>query len=251
MFENKKKIALIGLPIVLLLIIATFYSAARAQPIHAGNALTMINDWKSKNLKYGQWIHLVSAVTSETSNGVILPDGSLMPSSYIQDDWYYVNEDGLAEKGVFSMKDNNGNILQQSAYQDNTMINLTFDFRQENQKPNPILIDFGFGDRIIDSQSLGIQIEKSDETVNEKPVIVYSYIEKLKLPTQFNGEDVIVESITTKGYFDKETEDFIQIQTIWNLDNGAEIIFDTVEVISIEGFPQAPDEILKVLEAVK
>jgi len=247
MFQNKKKRVFIGLIAILFLITTVFYTAARAQPINADNAIKLINDWKGRNLKYGQWTHFVSAITSESSNEVILPDGQLMPSSYIQDDWFYVNKDGLVEKGVFSMKDNDGNIFQQSAYQDNIMINFTFGDRQENQQPYPLNIDLGFGDRIIDA----VAITKSDVEAKGKPNIVYSYVEKLKLPAQLGAGNVIVDAITTKGYFDKETGNFVQIQIIWTLSNGTNVVFDSTEIISIDSFSDAPDEMLKVLEAVK
>jgi hypothetical protein len=251
MLQSKKGRALIGLTAILLFIAAAFYTTARAQVVNADEIIKMVNDWKAINLKYGQWIHVVSAITSETSNGVILPDGQPMPSSYIQDDWFYINKDGLVEKGVISMKDNGGNIFQQSAYQNNIMINFTFGDRQENQQPYPLNIDFGFGDRILNAKSTSIVIEKSDGEVKGKSSVIYSYIEKLKLPTQLGAENVIVDAITTKGYFDKETGDFVQIQTIWTLANGREVVFESTEVISIDSSFDAPDEILKVLEAVK
>ncbi|NOT06367.1 MAG: hypothetical protein HOP27_17380 [Anaerolineales bacterium] len=251
MLQSKKGRALIGLTAILLFIAAAFYTTARAQVVNADEIIKMVNDWKAINLKYGQWIHVVSAITSETSNGVILPDGQPMLSSYIQDDWFYINKDGLVEKGVISMKDNGGNIFQQSAYQNNIMINFTFGDRQENQQPYPLNIDFGFGDRILNAKSTSIVIEKSDGEVKGKSSVIYSYIEKLKLPTQLGAENVIVDAITTKGYFDKETGDFVQIQTIWTLANGREVVFESTEVISIDSSFDAPDEILKVLEAVK
>jgi len=103
----------------------------------------------------------------------------------------------------------------------------------------------------MDAKSMRMAIKKSDGEVKGKPSIVYSYIEKLKLPTRFGAEDVIVDAITTKGYFDQETEDFAQMQLIWTLANGTEVIDSSTEIISIDGFSDAPDEILKVLEEVK
>lgn len=251
MFQNKKQRVFIGLAATLFLIATVFYTAARAQPINADNVIKMVNDWKGRKLEYGQWIHMVSAFTSETSNGVILPNGQPMPSSYITDDWFYINKDGLEEKGVSSLKDNDGNVFQQTAYQNNIMINFTFGDRQENQQPSPVSIDFDFENQIKDAKNKGVVIKKSDEDIKGKPSIAFSYDEKLKLPTQFGDADVIVDRITTKGSFDKETGDFVQIQSIWTLDNGKEVVYYSTEIISIDGFTDAPDEILKLLETVK
>jgi hypothetical protein len=90
MLQSKKGRALIGLTAILFFIAIAFYTTARAQVVNADEIIKMVNDWKAINLKYGQWIHVVSAITSETPNGVILPDGQPMPSSYIQDDWFYI-----------------------------------------------------------------------------------------------------------------------------------------------------------------
>src|SRR6266542_4257863 len=138
MFQSKKKNVFIGLTVMLFLIATVFYTAAGAQPINADNVIKMVNEWKGRKLEYGQWIHMVSALTSETSNGVILPNGQPMPSSYTTDDWFYINKDGLAEKGVSSLKDNDGNVFQQAAFQNNISINFTFGERQENQQPSPV-----------------------------------------------------------------------------------------------------------------
>ncbi|MDD2920941.1 MAG: hypothetical protein PHQ36_01530 [Anaerolineales bacterium] len=251
MFQSKKGRLLIGLTVILFFIAVAYYTTARAQVANADEVVKMVNDWKArkaKDLKHGQWVHMVYSVTSENRSGVILPDEQMMPSSYTQEDWYYINKDGLVEKGVFSMKDNDGNIFQQSAYQNNTYFNLTFGERMvEDQPPYPFNFDFGVASNIMDAKA----IKKSDEKVKGKSRVVYSYIETLKLPTQLGQDDVIVDTIMTKDYFDKESGDFVQTETIWTLANGAQIVDNSVEIISIDGFPDAPDEILKVLEEVK
>lgn len=251
MFQGKKGRLLIGLTAILLFIAVAFYTTARAQAANADEVVKMVNDWKARkanDLKHNQWVHMVYSVTSENRSGLILPNGQPTPSSYTQDDWYYFNKDGLVEKGVFSGKDADGNIFQQAVYQNNHFFNLTFgDIMVEDEPPYSIDIDFGFASRIMDAKA----IKKSDGKVKGKPSVVYSYIEKLKLPTRLGAEDVIVDAITTKGYFDKETGDFVQMQLIWTLANGTEVIDSSTETISIDGFPDAPDEILKVLEEVK
>lgn len=251
MLQNKRKKMLIGFTAVLFLIASVFYTTAIAQPINADDVVKMVNDWKVKSLENGPWVHLIYAVTLKDNNGVVLPNGQLMPSSYINDDWYYVNEAGLVEKGVFSMKDNSGNVLQQSAFQNNIMINFTFGDRQEDQQPYPLNIDLGFEDQIKEAKNKGLTIKKSDDGVEGKPSFAYSYIEELKLPTQLGNEEIIVDSITIKGSFDKETGDFVQTQSIWTLNDGREVVYETAQLISIDSFSDTNDEILKILEAVK
>lgn len=251
MLKNKWKIILTGCLILLFLAIAVFYNTATAQPVNAEEIVKMTRAWENKSLKNGPWVHLVYAVTLKENSGVVLPNGQSMPLSYINDDWYYVNEAGLVEKGVFSIKDLDGNILQQSAYQNGIMINFTFDDRQDGQSPYPLNIDLGFENMIQEGRNKGLIINKSNDNKNGKPSIEYSYIEGFKLPTQLGNDQVIVDSIKTQGSFDKETEDFLQIQTIWILKDGKEVIYATSQIISIESFPEAINEILNILETVK
>jgi len=211
----------------------------------------MINKWKEKNIRNEQWIHVVYLKTSDVDNGVILPSGEPMPLAYVGNDWYYVNKDGLVEKGVFSMEDAEGNIFQQSAFQNNIMINFTFADRQEGILPYPLSIDFGYMNQTKEAKNLGLEIRKLREEQQGKLNISYTYTEKLKTPTQMGNEKGLVDSITIKGYFDEVTGDFVKVKTIWIMNNGININFDTTEIVSIEYFPEAPNEILTILDGVK
>ena len=252
MIQDRKKI-LFGLMVVLLiaLIVSVFYSRATAQPVNADDVIKMVREWESKSLKNGQWVHIITAVTLAEPQGVILPNGKPMPSSYITDDWYYVNGAGLVEKGVFSVKDNDGNLLQQSAFQNNVMVNFTFEDRQENQELFPLNIDLGFEQQIMEAGNKGLGINKSEVVADGKSSLVYSYTEELQLPTQLGAEQMVVDKITKKGFFDAKTGDLAQTQTIWILSDGTEVVYETVQIISVDSYPAAPDEIAGILEGVK
>lgn len=221
------------------------------EPVKANEVILLIDKMKLKKVKDDSWVHIIANVVSEEDNGVILPDGSPMPASYVQDDWCYINKDGLIEKGVFTMKDLSGDVFQQSAFQNNIMLNLTFDMRQENQQPYPLNIDFGFANQVKDAEKMGLAIKKSEEKKGDKASIVFTYVETLKTPTQMGNESAKINSITVKGYFDKASEDFWQTQTVWALDNGKEVIFESTQLISIDSVSKAPDEILAILDGVK
>lgn len=250
MLQSKKGKLLIVLTAVSLLITSAFY-AMTARQVTTNEAIGMVNVWKDKNLDGGHWVHLVFSVTSHEENGVVLPSGQTIPLSYINDDWYFLNEAGLVEKGVFTMKDINGNILQQSAFRNNVMVNFTFADRQENIQPYPLNVDLGFEALLQEAQTKNLVIRKSDDKVKGKPSLAFSYVEKLQLPTQLSGKSVVVDSITIKGDFDKKTSDLLQLQTILNLEDGTEVVNETVLIISVDSSPIANDEILEVLEAVK
>ncbi|MCC7118938.1 MAG: hypothetical protein IT310_10475 [Anaerolineales bacterium] len=252
MRQDRKKI-LFGVIVALLIVLiaSALYSPATAQPVNVDAVIKTIREWKSNNLKNGQWTHLVYSVALAEPQGVILPNGEPMPSAYITDDWYYVNDAGLVEKGIFSVKDNSGNLLQQSAFQNNVMINFTFEDRQENLELFPLNIDLGFEQQIMEASNKGLGIKKSEVTADGKSSLVYSYTEELELPTQLGAEQMVVDSIAKKGFFDIKTGDLTQTQTIWVLSDGTELIYETVRIVSIESQPNPSSDILKILEGVK
>ena len=252
MIQDRKKI-LLSLMVVLFIALITsiFYSTATAQPVNADDVIRMVHEWKSKNLKDGQWVHVVNSVTLAEPQGVILPNGEPMPSSYITDDWYYINGAGLVENGVFSVKDNDGNLLQQSAFHNNLMINFTFEYRQENQELFPLNIDLGFEQQIMEARNKGLGIKKSEVIADGKSSLAYSFTEELQLPTQLGEEQMVVDKIIKKGFFDAKTGDLAQTQTLWVLSDGAEVVYETVKIISVNSYPAAPDEIAGILEGVK
>jgi hypothetical protein len=84
-----------------------------------------------------------------------------------------------------------------------------------------------------------------------KPSIVVAYTEILNEPLWVGNQNVKVVSITVKGFFDKTSEDFYQIQTILSLEDGGEIYFETTTVVEVTSASNAPEEVLEVLRGVK
>ncbi|MGC1375020.1 MAG: hypothetical protein WA821_02285 [Anaerolineales bacterium] len=273
-----KNVLLLVIIIALVLIIAQYHSSEAATyppilltveansptmvvPTLSSNELTqsqqnaddvgkMIAAWKAPRTKTGLWVHTVDYQTSEEGNGVILPDGQPMPTSYTNDDWFYVNQDGLVVKNVGSSKDAQGKVFQQAAYQNGVTINFTFDMREEGHSPSFLKLDGGFADEVNDALKSGRPIKKSQELINGKPGVAFSYTEKYEKPVVLGNQKVPVSSATTKGYFDA-SGNFTGIEITYLLANGKTSLYQRVEFVSIDFFPQAPQEILDILERVK
>jgi hypothetical protein len=113
------------------------------ETVTADEVKSMVDRWVAERAKEEAWVHIVSNVAMGQDSGVVLPDGRPMPLSYIQDDWFYLNEDGLVERGVFTIQDFDGTILQQSVFKNGIIVNLTFDMRQDNVLPYSLFADFG------------------------------------------------------------------------------------------------------------
>lgn len=60
----------------------------------------MVQRWKERELAGSGWVHFVYETSSSVENGVALPDGNIMPRTYINDGLYFLNDQGLVEKDV-------------------------------------------------------------------------------------------------------------------------------------------------------
>jgi hypothetical protein len=209
------------------------------------------NKWKGK-IKKEEWLHLVYQINSEVDNGVILPDGRPMPSSYIEDGWYYLNKDGLVEKSVVTLKDEIGNTLQQAVFSGSVETNLTFGFKTENLVPYELKLDRGFLQYVEDAEELKISIKNQDVKYKNKPHKEFSFAEIYEQPTQFNGENQEpVESASVVGLFSSETNEMTLYRKVWKYSNGQEALFEECELLLAESTTEATLDVLTILESAE
>jgi len=207
--------------------------------------------WQEK-IKKEEWLHLVYQINSEVNNGVILPNGEPMPSSYNEDGWYYVNKNGLIEKSVLSLKDEAGNVLQQTVFTEGVEINLTFGFKAENLAPYELKLDRGFLQYIDDAERLKIPIKNKDVKYKNKPYKEFSFTEVYDQPIQFNGDDKEpVKSASVLGLFASETDEMTSYRKTWEYSNGQKVLFEEWKLVLVESMPDAPLDIVAILENIK
>ncbi|HEU0293554.1 MAG TPA: hypothetical protein VFR47_12505 [Anaerolineales bacterium] len=209
------------------------------------------NKWKGK-IKKEEWLHLVYQINSEIDNGVILPDGRPMPSSYTEEGWYYINKDGLVEKSVVTLKDETGNTLQQTVFNGSVETNLTFGFKTENIMPYELKLDRGFLQYVRDAEGLKIAIKHQDLQYKDKPHKEFSFTEVYDQPIQFNGENKEpVQSAYVTGLFASETDEMSLYRKVWKYGNGQDVLFEECELLLAESTTEAPLDVLTVLESAK
>lgn len=207
--------------------------------------------WNEKIKKNEGWLHLVYQVNSEIDNGVILPDGSPMPSSYIEDSWYLLNKQGLVEKHVVTLKDKQGNILQQSVFVGNMETNLTFGYKMESLTPYELKLDRGFLQYLVDAESLKISIKNQDVKYKNKSHKEFSFTETYDQPTQFNNGKDLVKGSSVSGLFSNETGQLTLYRKIWKYNNGEDVLFEECELLFTEFTSTVPSDILIILESVQ
>ena len=191
-------------------------------------------------------------MSSKVNNGVILPDGRPMPSSYIEDAWYFINKNGLVEKSVVSLKDETGYIFQQAAFTGDVETNLTFGTKMENLTPYELKLDRGFLQYLTDAETLKISIKIQDEKYKDKPNKKFSFIENYDQPIQFNGENTSpVESAIVSGLFTNETGELTLYRKVLKHVDGKEVLFEECELLFMEFVSEPPVDVLTVLESAQ
>ncbi|HXF91083.1 MAG TPA: hypothetical protein VNJ29_04055 [Candidatus Nitrosotenuis sp.] len=211
----------------------------------------LVDSWNENNLSKQGWIHLVYQITSDVSNGIVLPDDNQMANSYIEDSWFYVDNDGLIKKDVVTLKDLRDNTLQQSAFLDNIGINFTFGIRDENYLPYQLKVDRGIVQFLIDAESLGVVTSSRKIQDVNNPLVEFYYTEVYSQPVQLHGIEQPVESVYVSAVFHEETGEMLVYTKIMKTIDGAEILFEKTELVLFELLTEVPSEILSILENVK
>ena len=106
---------------------------------------TLVNRWEESFVSSPGWIHVIEEHGSQLNDLGDLPDGQPIPTHYIKDAWYLLDEQGLVVKAVTVRKDANGTPIQTTVFQNNMWYNLTTDEQVESM-PFALRLDFGFSD---------------------------------------------------------------------------------------------------------
>jgi hypothetical protein len=196
------------------------------------------------------WIH-VQETTSydiDQENNGVLPDGQVIPLSYITDTWYHINSDGLVEESVSIMKSNDGaKTLQTSIFTDNKSWSSS-DNQEMPQKPYSLgALDHNFFADVQDiSKRLSIQPEQE---VSEN-ISTFAITEKLDQPLLTVDYKMPVYSISTFASFDSTTGLLVEIKRIMRFENGSERNYFHVTMKTETGI-EPPKDILALIEQRK
>lgn len=210
----------------------------------------MVQRWKEGGLPGSGWVHFVYRTSSSVENGVFLPDGNLMPRTYLKDGWYFLNDQGLVEKDVVTLKDEYGNVLQQASFANGIHFNLTLDEKFEGVQYYELKLDLGLLQRFSDMEAQGVNITTQDIDYKGKLSKEFSATGVYQNPAILNNSPLPVESITLVASFDNQSGAMNWSKTLWKLTDGTEVIFEEVEIVSLERV-EAPDDIIAIMESVK
>ena len=209
---------------------------------------TLVDRWEEPFVSSSGWLHVVEQHDSNLGDLGNLPDGQPIPTHYIKDAWYLLNEQGLVVKAVTIQKDVNGTPTQTTVFQDNMWYNLTTEEQMES-KPFALRLDFGFSDNASRGHEGYSALKCGEATIENKSVIVFTLRETLKEPEQIASDERTAAGVETRAYFNSESGAFLSMEVVEISTDGKELIVFQAKTLTLEkGEP--PVEVLSLLEEV-
>lgn len=211
------------------------------------------------------WVYLKTIQVSDTDleNFGVLPDGSVIPESYVMENWFHINEDGLVYEMIGMMKTLEGEIVQISAAANSKTWNSAFEGFEGEETPFFPKSLGGMDGRFL--RNLEEQVEKFQqqpelvmETVNGNLLVTVSYSQIQEWPQlkenyknwQIAQYKELPISNTVTAVFDAATGFNIKTESVLTFEDGSQrVLYSSKKYI--ETGIQPPAGMLKYLEKVK
>lgn len=214
----------------------------------AGDLVAMVARWTDPLIGKPGWIHVREEVLQDHLELGSLPDGSPIPSDYVFESWYLLDDGGFVVAGVSRMTDSNGEEIQTSVYENSAWTNLTFGFTSVEGpfKPN---LDHGL---TLDLTSPG-RITSFDEReilADGAPAREVATFESFSAPSKFEGFPGAITRITKRAVFDRESGALKTYETVLRSEGGEELRVSLVTVLASERISAPPASVLDLFKEV-
>lgn len=189
------------------------------------------------------WLFIQSDHYAPNSSNSPLPNGAAWPVSHQIESWAYLYADGLADKSYDRMLDSNGFPVQESFFKDGWFYDNTHEqvFQAETNvlNLNPDQDSYGFLSRDFEG---GGQLLGWSEEREGRVIYIASSTSHFENPVEFGASPLKVVSIRYNFTYDMATGAFLYGETIFILEGGEEILWESVtqtkfEIISQSDLP--------------
>ncbi len=209
---------------------------------------------KSYKSQPGDWYHWQTVVSDHSAVQMVYPDSAPIPATTIHESWYTLNQQGMIENGLYLVKNQDGQILQQVVYRQNVAYNLTFpDITPVKMTTDSFgsqpYFDFDFLKdmrKSIDTDAF-TNLEAKTIDIAGKPALQFALQWEYETPVNFIEFLEPAQSVTTRLAFDIETGASNHIETTYHLIDGTEITSSLI-VTLLEKLPSLPGEIQQLVD---
>jgi hypothetical protein len=208
-----------------------------------------VQNWEKTVFAQPGWLHFVYSMASAVENGVLLPDGASMPAQSQTDGWYHIDEQGRVDQHLITLQDASGALLQQEVFKGDTMLNRTTGEKLSGVEPYPLKLDLGMGSDIRAMQAAGGLAQHQDALVAGQAVDDYSVTGIYDQAVTLSNSPAPVKSIRLALALAKADGALVRTQTIFQLEDGTEVLFAEVHLLSLER-AELPDRLLSAFQSL-
>ncbi len=208
----------------------------------------------AKTLNQPGWVHVqeTTVYDIDRENNGILPDGTVVPLSYIVDSWYHVNDDGLVDQSVSIMVSYEGEALQTSVFANNSLWNSSTG-QETAQGPYYLgSLDYHFA---ADVQEILARSSIYPEFVNSEDYLrsgisIFTIEEELNPPLLTVDYTAPVYAVRTVATFENATGFLTDLKRIMRFGDGSERTYFHI-MLKIETGSEPPRDVLTLIEERK
>lgn len=228
----------------------------QTQQITPINIISDLVKKSSKSLNQPGWVHVEETTTYDIDqqNNGILPDGTVIPLSYITDAWFHINKDGLVDQSASIMKSMDEEAIQISTFTNSVQRNSSSQYSPQGQNPYFLgPLDYNFAATV---QEITLRKGSQPEFINANDstrsgISTFAITDKLAAPLLTVDYEKPVVSYTTIASYDNSTGFLVEIKVIAKFEDGSERTFYNTTSKIENGVSAPPNDILMLIEERK
>ena len=192
------------------------------------------------------WVHSVTVTESRLRPGQTYP-----PPYVLSEQWLELDAEGYVIRSLWTDKDENGNVLQQSATVGNYSTNFTTgDFGYNEYSRYLFSTDMLTGDLSRVAQ-YGSQVSRAEIACEDgSPCLLITLFDSFLQGIQNPGETQAIYGAGRRTWINLDTGQQVKVQAFSRLQDGTDQIDYTQQVLVLEKVNTPPKEILEILKRV-
>ncbi len=205
----------------------------------------LVQKFEASLLQGAGWIHSVTVQESHMHPGQILP-----PPYLVTELWVEVDADGYVTRSLYTDRDENGNVLQQSASAGNYSINFTTGDAGYNEYSRYLFSTDLFSQDLAQAEENGIPIQQEERTCDDGSVCLFIAVSEA-VSFQNPGESQATTEVGRRVWINLETGQQVKLQAFAYLADGSEQIEFTREPLLVEKLDSPPQDVLDIIAQVE
>lgn len=190
----------------------------------------MTERWKETLLAETGWLYLRRQIERGPNAGIVW---DTLPARYLEETWLLLGEKSEVRLAVRQEISEEGQVLQQSLYQNGSWRNLTLGAESKTPSASLLELDYGF-------TSLAARLHETGAALNRQTLYNNCW---------YIGEKYMIGEppYSYAAAFNPDNGMLRQFST-WKVVSGSVLLVEKIDVVAQEKIPQPPDEVLLLID---